>query len=386
MNNVFFHTKGTFVCHISELSRRYGSAAKTIHLNGRVLEFKQVPSKKTGKKQGFVRGEYQVGSTVKEVELLLRNVKSGHAARPEDVVDDTSANILSPPSTLNGSGSTADVSNITDPTVAGSELSEDPSSQSSNEPTQDTQTTLPSPPPFAPSVRRTLPFGYLPNTDPTRNGLPPVATSHGTNWFVDETVTQTSINEPVSERRWFVKLPTGQRIGEGEGNPNLHSRLDYFMMMFPYRQLEGEVRWTNIQLHKARKQPTTAGELIKYKGIQLLATRFQFNSRSDLWSTTTQWCRYIPAPYFGRTGMSRQWFDDLTSCLRCSLQPSQQLPGETSETYRWKLVDDFVAHFNLHRYHTFVPSQMLCADESNSLLVRPRGTLDQLWSASVCRP
>ena len=170
----------------------------------------------------------------------------------------------------------------------------------------------------------------------------------------------------MTARRWFVKLPTGERIGEGEGNPNLHSRLDYFMMMFPYRQLEGEVRWTNVQLHKARKQPTTAGELIKYKGIQLLATRFQFNSRADLWSTTTQWCRYIPAPYFGRTGMSRQRFNDLTSCLRCSLQPLQQLPGETSETYCWKLVDNFVSHFNHHRYHTFMPSHMLCADESIS--------------------
>ena len=60
-----FHSKGTFVCHISELSKRFGSAAKTIHLNGRVVEFKQVPSKKTGKKQGFVVGEYQVGSTRK---------------------------------------------------------------------------------------------------------------------------------------------------------------------------------------------------------------------------------------------------------------------------------------------------------------------------------
>ena len=72
----------------TELSRRFGSAAKTIHLNGRVVEFKQVPSKKAGKKQGVVVGEYQLGSTMKEVELLLRNVKAGHVAGPEDVVDD----------------------------------------------------------------------------------------------------------------------------------------------------------------------------------------------------------------------------------------------------------------------------------------------------------
>ena len=126
------HTKGTFVCHISELSRRFGSAAKTIHLNGRVIEFKQVPSKKTGKKQGVVLGEYQLGSTMKEVELLLRNVKAGHVAGPEDVVDDPSANILSPPSTVRGSNSTGDVSNITDPTVEASDSSQDPPSASSN--------------------------------------------------------------------------------------------------------------------------------------------------------------------------------------------------------------------------------------------------------------
>ena len=112
-----------------------------------------------------------------------------------------------------------------------------------------------------------------------------------------------------------MKVSTGERIGEGEGNPNIQSRLDYFMMMFPYRQLESEVRWTNVQLYRARKQPTTAGELLKYKGLQLLATRFQFNSRAGLWTTTSQWCRYISPPHFGRTEMSRQRFDDLTSCF-----------------------------------------------------------------------
>jgi hypothetical protein len=52
--------------------------------------------------------------------------------------------------------------------------------------------------------------------------------------------------------------------------------------------------------------------------------------------------------------------------VRFSKQPSQRPPGMSSETYRWKLVDDFVKHFNDHRATTFIPSSHICADESIS--------------------
>jgi len=43
-------------------------------------------------------------------------------------------------------------------------------------------------------------------------------------------------------------------------------------------------------------------------------------------------------------------------------------PGEdeSSEVYRWKLVDDFVAAFNEHRANFFYPSDLICVDESMS--------------------
>ena len=38
----------------------------------------------------------------------------------------------------------------------------------------------------------------------------------------------------------------------------------------------------------------------------------------------------------------------------------------SAEVYRWKLVDDFVEAFNLHRKECFTPGTFICADESIS--------------------
>ena len=38
----------------------------------------------------------------------------------------------------------------------------------------------------------------------------------------------------------------------------------------------------------------------------------------------------------------------------------------SSESFRWKLVDDFVTNFNLHRATMFVPSDSICVDASIS--------------------
>ena len=36
------------------------------------------------------------------------------------------------------------------------------------------------------------------------------------------------------------------------------------------------------------------------------------------------------------------------------------------EQWRWKLVDDFVDAFNLHRKESFIPPDIICVDESIS--------------------
>ena len=52
--------------------------------------------------------------------------------------------------------------------------------------------------------------------------------------------------------------------------------------------------------------------------------------------------------------------------MRFSQQPDQRPEGMSSESYRWKLVDDFVTNFNQHRESMFVPSSLICVDESIS--------------------
>ena len=100
----------------------------------------------------------------------------------------------------------------------------------------------------------------------------------------------------------------------------------------------------------ARKNYTTAGEIVKFFGVMLLVTRFEFGSRASLWSNVTT-NKYIPAPSFGITGMPRKQFDNLWMCIRFS---EHNRPSDmTSEQYCWRLVDDFVKNFNEHRAQKF---------------------------------
>ena len=64
--------------------------------------------------------------------------------------------------------------------------------------------------------------------------------------------------------------------------------------------------------------------------------------------------------------MGRRRFDDLFQCLCFSEQTEPCSDGMSHEQSRWKLVDDFVDAFNLHRKEFFTPYDLICADESIS--------------------
>ena len=97
---------------------------------------------------------------------------------------------------------------------------------------------------------------------------------------------------------------------------------------------------------------TLAGEIVKFFGVMLLVTRFEFGSRASLWSNVTT-NKYIPAPSFGQTGMPRKRFGDLWMCIKFSEQPPNRPSEMTSEQYRWRLVDNFVKNFNEHQAQNF---------------------------------
>ena len=123
-------------------------------------------------------------------------------------------------------------------------------------------------------------------------------------------------------------------------------------MLFPPEQLQLILQLTHNELAMVRKKHTTAGEIVKFFGVMLLVTQFEFGSWASLWSNTYT-NKYIPARSFGLTGMPWKQFDDLWMCMRFSDQPCNHPSEMTSEQYCWRLVDDFVKSFNEHQVQIF---------------------------------
>lgn len=137
----------------------------------------------------------------------------------------------------------------------------------------------------------------------------------------------------------------------------------FFLTMFPWKALTTIVNETNKQLLSQNHKETTTGEILKFFGVWILMTRFEFTDRRGLWSTSVKH-KYQMAASFGITGLSRDRFDYLWKSIRFSNQPNTRPPMMSSERYRWMLVDDFVSLFNNHRRTLFDPSSILTVDES----------------------
>jgi Transposase IS4 len=93
---------------------------------------------------------------------------------------------------------------------------------------------------------------------------------------------------------------------------------DYFMAVFPPEQLLRMVRLTNEKLTTKKRPCMTTAELLKFIGVLILGTRFEFGSRADLWKTEATSRLFNPPPFGRKTAMSRGRFDDLRSCLTFS--------------------------------------------------------------------
>ena len=188
---------------------------------------------------------------------------------------------------------------------------------------------------------------------------------HDQEWFVDDPAMKLPVNGKYHSHNWAIKTRMGYMLGQGGDHQNSYSRLEYFLMSFPPEQLQLILQLTNNELAMARKNYTMAGEIVKFFGVMLLVTRFEFGSQASLWSNMTT-NKYIPAPLFGLTGMPQKQFDDLWMCIRFSDQPHNHPSDMTSEQCRWRLVDDFIKNFNEHRAQNFFPSDEICIDESMS--------------------
>lgn len=133
----------------------------------------------------------------------------------------------------------------------------------------------------------------------------------------------------------------------------------YFMATFLADQLVRMVILNSAKLRARGMQATTAGEVLKFLGVVILATRYEFGAGADLWVTKPR-SKYLLAPAFGeRTDLPRSRFEALWSCATFSAQSAE---GDATEKGRWELIDDFVAAMNADRAARVVSSEVICVD------------------------
>ena len=203
------------------------------------------------------------------------------------------------------------------------------------------------------------------DTASTGHSRIPVATCHGREWIDGNTELPT--NGGFIRKSWkFVCQYTGKEFTPGCDPEKEVDVLDFFMAIFPKKQLQCMIEETNKRLVKGGHPKLTKGELLKWFGILLLITRFEYGERAQLWSNRSH-CKFIPAPNFGeKTGMTRERFHAIFREMVWSVQPPERPETMSSEQYRWLLIEDFVANFNEHRSQYFHPSWLVCVDESIS--------------------
>ena len=172
---------------------------------------------------------------------------------------------------------------------------------------------------------------------PVTPGKRPDTLSHGVEWFRREVLFP--VGEAVSRHTWRVCTRAGHIIADGCGIMD-YSPYNCFLTMFSHDHLLKIVDPTSIKLQRIGRPTTCPSEILRNFGILILITRFEFGTRKTLWNINRN-SKYIPPAEFGKTGMPRNWFEDLTRCIAFSYQPNEQ--GDLSSVrYRWLLVQDFL--------------------------------------------
>jgi len=302
----------------------FGTLASTKLVSGRV---KEVISglQKDGRRKTDLRVAWVIQARTVEKTVALRSVKAGFAPAPTP---------SPPPSGLE----------------VGSPMTQaSPAADARHEPGQ------PPLPSLGDAVRADGAVSLEPPTAPT------TVTAHGLTWAAGGVAE--SVGDPVARRTWSVRTLPGELIFE-EGDMVGQTRApdEYFLAMFPMDQLTRMVRLTSPALEGRGMQPTTRGELLRFIGVTILATRYEFGSRAELWSNKPR-NPYLIAPAFDeRTGLSRCRFDSLWSCVVFSEQKSGG--RDDSEQSRWEFITDFIESINAHRDAHMSPSEYICVDES----------------------
>jgi hypothetical protein len=198
---------------------------------------------------------------------------------------------------------------------------------------------------------------------------------HGYTWHREKIISP--IGGPVHRREWCVNVPGGRDILPHSDFSKSRPTLEYFLALFPLGHLSTIVAITNENLISRKLAPTTPKKILKFFGVMLLSTRFEFSSRESLLQSTPR-NKYLPALNLGVTGMTRDRFRNVRSAIRFSEQGEDT--EMSSSRHRWSTVTGFVDAINAHWKDRFHPSDLICVDKP---LVWFGRILDRCWTAPL---
>ena len=121
----------------------------------------------------------------------------------------------------------------------------------------------------------------------------PIFICNDVEWTVSDVSMQMKGWGPT--RPWKVIGPLDETISEGHG-PDM-TPYEYFQWVFPMGFLSTIVSYSHYELEKRNLKPTSLGEILKYFGVIVLMSRFEFSGRRALWISQSG-TKYIPAPMF----------------------------------------------------------------------------------------
>ena len=366
---------------------RYGSLIKTAEVQGIFTNVEKVKKSDNGAAQTYVTAIFELGDDDnKLVRLHLTNLKTGISLIGQEMIEtaipvaavlaDFNASIVA----NNKNNNDTPEDNIDDGKQASvpddilmvrqaaaracATLGITPIRNDNNFNTNDMIGDGVSPSAAPPAATRL----FVDDDDATVQPEAAVIQAHDKLWYHMPHASQRPLNGPIPPRDWGLKLPTEQVWKDGCNYDSSISRLDVFLQMYPTAALNIMHQATNdnIKRNSNNNMTATKQELLKFIGIIILSTKYDWNDRSNLWSTTNA-SKYEMAPNFGeKTGMSRNRFDLLWKLMRYSHQPPERPEGMNSETYRWMLVQDFVDAINTHRALWYYVTDRICVDESFS--------------------
>jgi hypothetical protein len=121
-------------------------------------------------------------------------------------------------------------------------------------------------------------------TSSTGSSQQPVAKCHGMEWY--DSNTEAPTNGPFPRSPWKMLCQyTGKEFTPGcdtDKHNSLFRPIDFFMACFPKSQLSLMVEETNKGLQRHGRPKMTKGELLKWMGVLLLITRYEFGDRKEL--------------------------------------------------------------------------------------------------------